>query len=392
MLAGPYATMLLADQGARVIKIEPPGGDATRRTGPYLPGALRHERGGYGSYFASINRNKDSLVLDLKKPAGKAVLLRLVKRADVIVENYRAGVMERLDLGYERLILENPKLVYATLRGFGDPRSGESPYAAWPAYDPVAQAMGGIMGITGPVPGGAPTKIGPGVGDLIPAAFLAFGVASACWRAQRSGAGQFIDVSMVDSVLAMCERLIYQYSASGEIPAPEGNGHPLLCPFGLFAARDGFISLGVPTDRFWAALTVRMGCPELAEDSRYATNEQRVEHRVEVERLVGDWTARHSKAELSALLGGDIPFGPVFNAADIFADPHFKIRQMLVEVEQPGADRVLTVAGTPLRMSETPGGVRRRAPMVGEHTEQTLSGFGYGADEIAALRADGVIG
>ncbi|MDB5828455.1 MAG: Formyl-CoA transferase, partial [Variovorax sp.] len=147
MLAGPYATMMLADQGARVIKIEPPGGDLTRRTGPHLDGALKIGEGGFGGYFASINRNKESVVLDLKKPAGKAALLRLVKQADVLVENYRSGVMERLGLGYEKLIGHNPKLVYAALRGFGDPRSGESPYAAWPAYDPVAQAMGGIMGI-----------------------------------------------------------------------------------------------------------------------------------------------------------------------------------------------------------------------------------------------------
>lgn len=386
MLAGPFATMMLADQGAHVVKIEPPGGDNTRRTGPHLPGAIQIEEGGFGSYFASINRNKRSLTLDLKKPEGKATLRRLVRSADVLVENYRTGVMDRLGLGYEELAKENPKLVYATLRGFGDPRSGASPYTHWPAYDPVAQAMGGIMGITGPVPGGAPTKVGPGVGDLIPAMFLAYGIASACWHAQRTGKGQFVDVGMVDAILAVCERPVYQYSATEHAPGPEGNGHPLLCPFGLFPAKDGHVSLGVPNDRFWVPLVRIMGRPELATDERYASSEARMRSRQEVEALVADWTASHTKAELSQLLGGEIPFGPVFSAADIFADAHFRQRRMLVEVEQPGADRPLTVAGTPVHMSATPGGVQSRAPLTGEHTEETLSFFGFSAAEIAALR------
>ncbi len=391
MLAGPYATMLLADQGARVIKIEPPGGDLTRRHGPHLPGARKIEDGGFGGYFGSINRNKHSLVLDLKKAEGKAVLMRLVRQADVLVENYRSGVMERLGLGYETLAKENPKLVYATLRGFGDARSGKSPYAHWPAYDPVAQAMGGIMGITGPVPGGAPTKIGPGVGDIIPAMFLAYGVAAACWRAQRTGQGQFVDVAMVDSILAICERIVFQYGASRVAPKPEGNGHPLLCPFGLFPAKDGHVSLGVPNDRFWVPLTQKMGRPELATDPRYCTNDQRVAHRTEVDGIVGEWTGRHTKQELVEILGGEIPFGPVFDAADIFADPHFKIRQMLVPTEQPGASGRIEVAGTPIHMSATPGGVRRRAPTVGEHTDQTLADFGFEAQEIERLRAAGAV-
>ncbi|QFZ87615.1 CoA transferase [Variovorax paradoxus] len=387
MLAGPYAAMMLADQGAHVIKIEPPGGDMTRRNGPHLEGALPMAQRGFGGYFASINRNKSSITLDLKQPAGKAALLRLVEKADVLVENYRTGVMERLGVGYDTLAAVNPRLVYAALRGFGDPRSGESPYATWPAYDPVAQAMGGIMGITGPVPGGPPTKVGPGVGDLIPATFLAFGIAAACWRAQRSGKGQFVDVAMVDAVLAICERLVFQYSAAATPPRPEGNGHPMLCPFGLFPAKDGFVSLGVPNDRFWVPLTRHMGQPELATDPRYATNECRMQHRGEVEEIVGAWTARHTKAQLSQMLGGEIPYGPVFDAADIFEDAHFRIREMLVDTEQPGASRPLTVAGTPIRMSATPGGVRRRAPMTGEHTDRILSEFGFAPGEIAALRA-----
>ena len=391
MLAGPYATMMLADQGARVIKVEPPGGENTRRAGPRGVGALDKEQGGYGAYFASVNRNKESVVIDLKTSEGKDALLRLVDRADALVENFRAGVMERLGLSYETLIERNPKLVYATLRGFGDPRTGLSPYADWPAYDPVAQAMGGIMGITGPVAGGAPTKIGPGVGDIVPGIFLAFGIASACWRSQRTGRGQFVDVAMTDAVLAMCERIVYQYSVTGIVPGPEGNGHPLLCPFGLFPASDGWVSLGVPNDRFWVPLTQKMGRPELAADPRYLSNDDRMAQRSEVEALVGEWTRRHTRSELTTLLGGEIPFAPVYSAADVFADPHFHARKMLVETEYPGSAKPLVLAGTPVKMSETPGAVRMRAPLVGEQTSAVLSDFGFSAAEIAELREAGAV-
>lgn len=391
MLAGPYASMMLADQGARVIKIEPPGGEDSRRIGPFLQGAIPPEKGGYGAYFASINRNKESVVVNLKIDAGKDVLRRLAAGVDVLIENYRAGVMDRLGLGYETLAAINPRLVYATLRGFGDRRTGQSPYTEWPAYDPVSQAMGGIMGITSATPGGPPTKIGPGVGDILPAMFLAFGVASACWRAQRTGKGQFTDIGMVDGVLAVCERIIFQYSATGIAPSGEGSGHPLLCPFGLFPAKDGFVSLGVPKDEFWKPLAIIMGRADLASDPRFATNAARLERRQEVNALVSEWTGARSKQELMELLGGKIPFGPVFQADDIVSDPHFAARHMLADVEMPGADRPLTVANTPLHMTETPGGVRARAPLAGEHTDRVLAEFGYSAGEIEALRQSGTI-
>jgi formyl-CoA transferase len=391
MLSGPYCTMMLADQGARVIKIEPPGGEDSRRIGPFLAGATPLDEGGYGAYFASINRNKESVVVDLKQEAGKEVLRRLVQGADVLVENYRAGVMERLGLSYESLKAINPRLVYAALRGFGDGRTGESPYSAWPAYDPVSQAMGGIMGITGAMAGGAPTKIGPGVGDILPAMFLAFGIASACWRAQRTGEGQFLDIGMVDAVLAVSERLVYQYSATGVAPRPEGSGHPLLCPFGLFPASDGHVSIGVPKDSFWRPLAEAMGRPELADHPNYATNEARMRRRDEVNALVAAWTALHTKQELAAACGGKIPFGPVFQADDIFADPHFAVRHMLAGVDIPGADRPLTVADTPLHMLATPGGVKRRAPLAGEHTDAVLAEAGFAAEEIDALRRSSAV-
>jgi formyl-CoA transferase len=391
MLAGPYASMMLADQGARVIKIEPPGGEDARGIGPHLDGMIPREQGGYGAYFASINRNKESVVIDLKQEAGKDVLRRLVAKTDVLIENYRAGVMERLGLSYESLAEINPRLVYAALRGFGDKRTGESPYTAWPAYDPVSQAMGGIMGITGQAASGAPTKIGPGVGDIMPAMFLAFGIAAACWRAQRTGKGQFLDIGMVDGVLAVCERIVFQYSATGVAPRSEGSGHPLLCPFGLFPAKDGFVSVGVPKDEFWTPLVNAMSRPELAADPRYATNAARMVRREEVNAIVGEWTSTRSKQELAEALGGKIPFGPVFQADDIFADPHFAARRMLAEVDAPGASRPLTVANTPVHMAETPGGVRSRAPLLGEDTDRVLADFGFGSDEIDALRENGFI-
>jgi crotonobetainyl-CoA:carnitine CoA-transferase CaiB-like acyl-CoA transferase len=391
MLAGPYAAMMLADQGARVIKIEPPGGDATRDVGPHPEGSVAREDGGYGAYFASTGRNKASIVVDLKQEAGKELLRRLVGKADVLIENFRSGVMDRLDLSYEALAQINPRLVYAALRGFGDARSGASPYASWPAYDPVAQAMGGIMGITGGTQGGPPAKIGPGVGDIMPAMFLAFGIAAACWRAQRTGEGQFVDIAMVDGVLAVCERLVFQYSVTGVPPGTEGNHHPLLCPFGLFPAKDGHVSIGVPKDEFWGPLMVAMGMPERADDPRYATNAARLERRQEVIGFISAWTAARTKQELIDSFGGKVPFGPVFQADDIFADPHFAARKMLVEVEHPGADRPLTIANTPIRMSRTPGGVHRRAPLTGEDTDRILADFGLAPGEMAALRAAGTV-
>ncbi|NJM34700.1 MAG: CoA transferase, partial [Rhodomicrobium sp.] len=189
----------------------------------------------------------------------------------------------------------------------------------------------------------------------------------------------------------VCERIVMQYSATGTAPRTEGSGHPLVCPFGLFPAKDGFVSLGIPKDAFWAPFTEVMGRPELARDPLYATNAARIERRAEVNALVAAWTAVHTKQELAEALGGKIPIGPVFHADDIFADPHFAARNMLAEIEMPGAGRQLTVANTPLHMSETPGGVHSRAPLAGEHTEAVLADFGFSREEIAALRESGAV-
>ncbi len=208
MLAGPYCTMLLADQGAEIIKVEPLDGDHTRIIGPYhADDKLR----AFGGYFASVNRNKKSIAIDLKTPEGRDLVLKLCDDADAVVENYRGGVMDRLGLSYETLHARNRKLVYATIRGFGDARTGKSPYSDWPAYDVISQAMGGIMAITGPDKD-TPMKVGPGVGDIVPAITCAFGIVSAILRAYKTGKGQFVDVGMVDAILAVCERIMHQHS------------------------------------------------------------------------------------------------------------------------------------------------------------------------------------
>jgi len=372
MLAGPYCTMLLADLGADVIKVEPPGGDMTRFSGPFF---AEDEERAYGGYFGSINRNKRSIVLDLKSDDGKSVLRRLVAASPILVENYRAGVMERLGLAWETLREDNPALVYATIRGFGDPRTGESPYVSWPAFDVVAQAMGGFMGITGTADG-VPLKAGPGVGDIYPAALAALGIVAAVRHAERTGEGQLVDVGMVDAVLSLCERIVYQYSYGGQVPGPEGNAHPMLCPFENFRTLDGWVTIAAPGDAHWKLLCDIMGRPELASDERFSTGRERVRNAPQTRRAVGAWTAALTTRQAMAALGGRVPAGPVQTVRDIFADPHARSRSMLVEVEQAGCARPAIYAGVPIKLTATPGGVYRRPPRLGEHTAEILAELG----------------
>lgn len=387
MLAGPYCSMMLSDMGAEVIKIEPPAGDQTRKQGPYFED---DEQRHYGGYFHSVNRNKASITLDLKKPAGRDVLLRMVEDADVLLENFRLNVMERLGLGYETLHEINPRLVYACIRGFGDPRSGESPYAGWPAYDVVAQAMGGLMGITGP-DADSPIKVGPGVGDIFPASLTAIGITSALYHAERTGEGQFLDVAMYDGILALCERIVYQHAYTGAIPRPQGTTHPLLCPFDNFPTNDGWVTIAAPRDNLWRELCGVVGRPEWADDPRYATNASRVQNADDVRAMLSQWCGQRSKAEVMQALGGLVPAGPINTAKDIFDDPHVAARDMLVSLEQPGTNRKGTFAASPIKFLGTPTGAPRRAPLLGEHTADVLKSFGYSDQALAELDADQVI-
>ncbi|KJL42340.1 CaiB/BaiF CoA transferase family protein [Microbacterium trichothecenolyticum] len=362
MLAGPFTTMLLADLGADVIKIEPTEGDRTRALGPFRPGDPAEALGGY---FQSVNRGKGSIVLDLKAADDAALFRELVGEADVVVENFSTGVMERLGLSYEVLAAINPRLVYAALRGFGDARSGASPYETWPAFDIVAQAMGGFAAITGPL-GGPPLKSGPGIGDIFPGALLALGVVAAVRHAEHTGQGQFVDVAMYDAVLALCERVVYQHSYLGIDPEPMGNGHPLLAPFDIMQTSDGWLAVAAPSDKHWRILTEAMGVPELADDPRFVNNAARTVNVVATRQVLGDWLGRHATAEVVALLGGKVPIGPVNTASDIFKDEHARVREMLVDVEQPGSDRPVTIAGVPIKFSRTPSATPTRGPLLGE--------------------------
>ncbi|WP_072805852.1 CaiB/BaiF CoA transferase family protein [Rhodococcoides yunnanense] len=387
-LSGPYCTMLLGDMGADVVKIEPPDGDSVRQQGPYHP---EDRQLAFGGYFQSINRNKRSVALDLKTEQGREVFQALADNADIVVENFRVGVMERLGLSYEALSARNPRLVYAAVRGFGDPRTGESPYSSWPSYDVVAQAMGGIMAITGPDEA-HPTKVGPGVGDIVPGMFASVAVIAALRHAERTGVGQFVDVSMYDSIVSLCERVIYQHSYTGSIPGPQGNGNPQLSPFDMFPTANGYVTIAAPRDHHWVLLCELISRPELGHDRRFATNADRVRHADEVRELLSRWTRLHTNAEVLEILGGHISVGPVNDAAALFDDEHIAARNMIVELEHPGVPEPLSVAGTPMKFTATPGPAPHRAPLLGEHRRDILREAGYTDDRIEAMETAGAFG
>lgn len=366
MLAGPYATMLLADHGAEVIKVEPKHGDGARAVPVFHP---EDETKVLNSYFQSVNRNKKSITVDLKSAEGKATLLELVADADVIVENFSAGVMDRLDLGYETLKAVNPKIIYGSLSGFGRADTGASPYTQWPAFDVIAQAMGGIVSVTGGEPGEM-TKVGPGVGDIVPGILLSFGIVSALHHAKKTGEGQIVDIAMVDGVLALSERIIFQADCSGRAPKSEGNHHPINSPFGLFPAKDGVIALAAMQDHFFETLCKELAIVRLLDDPDFSDFKNRILNKERLITEVSQATSQFNKHTLIKKLGGKLPFGPVMDAMDIMSDPHFHAREMIAEVEQPGSPRNARIAGVPVKMSATPGAVMARAPLLGEHNTE----------------------
>jgi crotonobetainyl-CoA:carnitine CoA-transferase CaiB-like acyl-CoA transferase len=387
MLAGPYCTMLLGDLGAEIVKVEPPGGDPARGFGPFVDG---DERRDFGGYFQSINRGKRSIAVDLKTDDGRALVHRLADASDVLVENWRAGVMDRFGLAYETLAATNPRLVYGAVRGFGDPRTGESPYVDWPAFDLTAQAMGGFMSVTG-LPD-QPIKSGPGLGDIFPGTLLALGVVAALEERHRSGLGQFVDVAMYDAVLALSERIVHQWSYTGEAPGRTGNEHPLLSPFDVLQTADGFVTVASPGDAHWVALCDVMGRPELATDARFATNAARLAHADDVRAACGAWTIPRTTAEVVDALSGRVPVGPVNDITAIAADPHTAARKMIVSLPHPGTDATVAVAGAPVKLSRTPAVVDTPAPLLGEHTVEIAALAGYTPDDVERLRASGVLG
>lgn len=368
-LAGPFCTMLLADLGADVIKVESPRGDMARFLGPHP-----EDREGcdYGGYFASVNRNKRSIVLDLKRETDRDTFLCLADTVDAVVENARVGVMDRLGVGYDVLHARQPRLVYAAIRGFGDPRTGESPYADWPAFDIVAQSMGGMVGTTGPK-GSRGMPCGASVGDLFPGTLAALGLVSAVHAARRTGAGQFVDVAMYDAVLSLCENIVYKYAADGHVEHPKGFGHPALSPFDIYETQDGAAAIAAPTPPQWKLLCNIIGRPDLVKDTRSCDVFERVANRDFVNDAILSWTRGRTTREVVAALARQVPVGPVNTAADIFADAHARVRGMLVEVEQPGNNRPIMLAGPAIKLTGTPSGIYRRPPRVGEHTDEVLA-------------------
>jgi crotonobetainyl-CoA:carnitine CoA-transferase CaiB-like acyl-CoA transferase len=387
-VAGPFCSQVLADHGADVIKVEPLEGDFFRNMGPFRPDDTQRTLGGL---FQAVNRNKRSIALNLKKPEAREVFLELVKGADVLVENFRAGVMDKMGLGYEALKAVRPQLVYTSVRGFGDRAGGASPYMDWPAFDIVAQAMGGWMGITGQ-DAEHPMKVGGGAGDTVPGLFAAFGTMTALWHARATGQGQYVDIAMTDSILAMSELVVSQYAFTGVSPQPAGNSIPGFAPFGTVRVKDGVIVIAAVHDPQFRELTRLMGQPELAKDPRFDNEANRWKNRAELQDLLEAFTLRQTKLELRELFGGHVPFSPIYTAADIFADPHFAARNMLPRVEQPGSAEPAAVPGVPVKLSVTPGEVRTRAPLLGEHTREILGEAGLAAERIETLLQSAAVG
>lgn len=385
-LAGPFCSQVLGDHGADVIKVEPLEGDFFRKMGPFRDDdSERH----FGGLFQSCNRNKRSIALDLKHPEGQAMLKALVKTADVLVENYRAGVLDKLGLGYEALSQINPRLVYTSVRGFGDKAGGVSPYMNWPAFDIVAQAMGGWMGITGP-DADHPVKVGGGPGDTVPGLMAAFGTMTALWHARATGQGQYVDIAMTDTILGLSELIVSQYSYRGVSPGPTGNGLPGFAPFNTIRVKDGQVAIAAPHDPQWLALCRLMNRPELGTDPRFASEGLRWDNRHALYEAIESFTLQYTKEELKAVFGGKVPFSPIYTGADIFKDPHFAARDMLPQVDHPGTAEPTTVPGVPAKLSRTPGAVRHRAPKLAEHTREVLREIGLSdqdVDRLAAQRA-----
>jgi CoA:oxalate CoA-transferase len=380
VLVGPYATMVLADLGADVIKIEMPlRGDDAREFGPFLNGE--------SAYFMSLNRNKRSMTLNLKSEAGKQVFLELVEKVDVVVENFRPGAMERLGLSYENLKAVNPELIYAAASGFG--QSG--PYSQRPAYDAVVQAMGGIMSITSPVPNGPPTRVGTSIGDITAGLFTAIGILAALRHRDKTGQGQMVDVSMLDCQVAILENAIARYLVTGEIPHPTGNRHPSIAPFEPFDTLDGQIMLAVGNDAIWNKLCEVLDLPDLVNHPLYLTNDLRNQNEATLKPVLADIINGRKTTEWQEIFDeAGIPNGPINTIDRVVEDPQVQSREMIVEVEHPTAGR-MKIPGIPIKLSESPGKVAVCAPCLGEQTNEILAEvLGYSEDKIVSLRSEGI--
>lgn len=376
VMAGPYCAMLLADMGARVIKVEPPAGDSTRT----MAGAAGSE----SHAFAAVNRGKLGVVLDLSLDEGRAVFARLARSADVLIENYRPGVMTRLGLDYDTLARDNPGLIYASISGFGQ----TGPDAARGGFDLVAQGMSGIMSVTGE-PGGPPTKAGLPITDLGAGLFALAGILAALQWRHTSGRGQHVDTSLFEAGLALSVWEATEYFSGRGIPARLGSAHRMVAPYQAFECADGHITVGAANDRTFAKLCAVLGHPEWVTDARFDSATARVAHRDELADLIASVTRTRTRADWTQAFDEvGIPCGPILDYAEAFAHPQAVAREMSVPVHHPLLGDMKAI-GTPLKMSAAPLDPTRRAPTLGEHTDEVLAAAGYGAEDIERLRAAG---
>jgi crotonobetainyl-CoA:carnitine CoA-transferase CaiB-like acyl-CoA transferase len=379
VMAGPFCGMLLADLGAGVIKVEPPAGDSTRQ----MPGGV----GADTPAFNAVNRGKRSIVIDLKQAPGREVLLRLAREADILIENYRPGVMAALGLGYETLAAANPGLVYASISGYGQ----TGPSREKGGFDLIAQGVAGIMSVTGNADG-PPVKCGVPLTDLAAGLFAVVGILAAVESRHRTGRGQQVDTSLVDAGVALSVWEATEYFSGGGVPAALGSAHRMNAPYQAIRCADGFITLGGANDRIFTRVCEVLGHPEWLSDPHFATNAARVRHRDELAAAIEAITSHERRAHWLALFDAhDIPCGPINDYAGVFADPQIIAREMVVETEHPTLGALRTL-GSPIKLSATPPNVRRRAPQLGEHTTEVLREIGYSDADIQTLRTARAVG
>ena len=380
VLAGPFCTMVLADLGADVIKVEnPAGGDDSRAFGPY--------KNGLSAYYMGLNRSKRSITLNLKEKKGKEMLKKLVAKADILVENYKPGTMRKLGLDYDVLKEVNPKLIYAASSGFGQ----TGPYSSRAAYDLIVQGMSGFMSITG-FDSEHPVKSGSSIADIFAGLFTAIGILSAVEHRRKTGEGQMVDVAMLDCMVAILENAIASYDCTGKSPGPIGNRHRSIAPFAAFPTSDGQVNICAGNDDLWRRFCEVADMNEFISDERFANNQKRVENYSELEPIIIERTKKKSTAEWTALLDSvHVPSGAILNVEQVIEDPHVKARNMIVELMHPEAGRLL-VPGVPVKLSKTPAEISRPAPALGEHNADIYGELlGLTADELEQLKQDGVI-
>lgn len=380
VLAGPFSTMIMADMGADVIKVENPrGGDDSRAFGPY--------KNGQSAYYMGLNRSKRSVTLNLKEEQGKEILKKLVKSADILVENYKPGTMKKLGLDYEELKKINPGLIYAASSGFGQ----TGPYSARAAYDLIVQGMSGFMSITG-FDAAHPVKAGSSIADIFAGVFTAIGILSALQHRNKTGQGQMVDVAMLDCMVATLENAVATFDCAGKPPEPIGNVHRSIAPFASFPTADGQVNVCAGNDELWRRFCEVIGMAEYALDERFSDNRRRVENFGELSEIIAEHTRKKTTAEWTAALDAvKVPCGAILNVEQVVNDPQVKAREMIVELTHPEAGKII-VPGVPIKFSETPASIKGPAPALGEHNAEIYGGLlGITAEGLERLKKDGVI-